>query len=97
MLGCRDGSFYTGVTTEMDRRLREHQEGTASPYTRTRHPGRTVLYRALSHQFDFRRRPDLSFPRRGEAKLVLEQAFSERSKKRNSNNKDIKKKGRKIE
>ncbi len=38
ILECRDGSFYTGVTTDIDRRLREHQDGTASRYTRTRRP-----------------------------------------------------------
>jgi len=38
ILGCCDGSFYTGVTTDIDRRLREHQEGKASRYTRTRRP-----------------------------------------------------------
>ena len=38
ILGCCDGSFYTGVTTDIDRRLREHQEGKASRYTRIRRP-----------------------------------------------------------
>jgi len=38
ILECRDGSFYTGVTTDIDRRLRKHQDGTASRYTRTRRP-----------------------------------------------------------
>ena len=38
ILECCDGSFYTGVTTDIDRRLRKHQEGTASRYTRTRRP-----------------------------------------------------------
>jgi len=38
ILGCSDGSFYTGVTTDIDRRLREHQEGKASRYTRIRRP-----------------------------------------------------------
>lgn len=38
ILGCSDGSFYTGVTTDIDNRLRKHQEGTASRYTRTRRP-----------------------------------------------------------
>jgi predicted GIY-YIG superfamily endonuclease len=38
ILQCCDGSFYTGVTTDIDRRIREHQEGTASRYTRTRRP-----------------------------------------------------------
>lgn len=38
ILECCDGSFYTGVTTDIDRRLRGHQEGKASRYTRTRRP-----------------------------------------------------------
>jgi putative endonuclease len=38
ILRCGDGSFYTGVTTDIDRRFREHQEGRASRFTRTRRP-----------------------------------------------------------
>jgi len=38
ILECRDGSLYTGVTTDIDRRLRAHQEGRGSRYTRTRRP-----------------------------------------------------------
>lgn len=38
ILECRDGSFYTGVTNDIDRRLKAHQKGTASRYTRTRRP-----------------------------------------------------------
>jgi putative endonuclease len=38
VLECCDGSFYTGVTTDIDRRLREHREGKASRYTRIRRP-----------------------------------------------------------
>jgi len=38
ILRCGDGSFYTGVTNDMDRRFRAHQEGKASRFTRTRRP-----------------------------------------------------------
>ena len=38
ILQCRDGSFYTGVTNDIDRRIKAHQEGTASRYTRIRRP-----------------------------------------------------------
>lgn len=38
ILRCGDGSFYTGVTTDIDRRIREHEEGRASRFTRTRRP-----------------------------------------------------------
>ena len=35
---CRDGSLYTGITNNLDRRLREHNDGDASRYTRSRRP-----------------------------------------------------------
>jgi predicted GIY-YIG superfamily endonuclease len=38
ILKCSDGSYYTGVTNDLERRLRAHQEGKASRYTRTRRP-----------------------------------------------------------
>jgi putative endonuclease len=38
ILRCSDNSFYTGITLDLDRRLRQHNEGTASRYTRTRRP-----------------------------------------------------------
>ena len=44
ILECRDGSFYTGVSTDIDRRFREHQKGTASRYTRTHLPV-AIVYR----------------------------------------------------
>lgn len=44
ILECRDGSLYTGVTTDLDRRLTQHQAGTAARYTRTRRPVRVVYH-----------------------------------------------------
>jgi predicted GIY-YIG superfamily endonuclease len=35
---CRDGSLYTGITNDLERRVQEHNEGTASRYTRSRRP-----------------------------------------------------------
>lgn len=35
---CRDGSLYTGITTDPDRRLAEHNAGSGSAYTRSRVP-----------------------------------------------------------
>jgi putative endonuclease len=34
ILECKDGSLYTGITTDVARRFSEHQAGTASHYTR---------------------------------------------------------------
>jgi putative endonuclease len=44
LLRCRDGSLYTGITTDAERRLAQHQDGTASRYTRSRRPV-TIVYR----------------------------------------------------
>jgi putative endonuclease len=38
LLRCRDGSLYTGWTTDVDRRFARHQAGTASRYTASRLP-----------------------------------------------------------
>ena len=36
MLECRDGSLYTGWTTDITRRLRVHNSGQGARYTRSR-------------------------------------------------------------
>jgi putative endonuclease len=38
LLRCRDGSLYTGWTTDLDRRIARHEAGTASRYTASRRP-----------------------------------------------------------
>lgn len=38
LLRCRDGSLYTGITTDLPRRLAAHAAGRASRYTRSRLP-----------------------------------------------------------
>jgi len=38
ILRCRDGSFYTGVTNDIERRFRMHEAGRASRFTRIRRP-----------------------------------------------------------
>lgn len=38
VLRCRDGSLYTGWTTDLERRLARHRAGAASRYTASRLP-----------------------------------------------------------
>lgn len=38
ILECADGAYYTGWTTDPLRRLKQHQRGLASRYTRARLP-----------------------------------------------------------
>jgi len=35
---CADGTLYTGITNDLQRRLDQHNSGTASRYTRSRLP-----------------------------------------------------------
>ena len=37
ILRCKDGSLYTGITTDLERRLEEHRTGVGAKYTRS-HP-----------------------------------------------------------
>jgi putative endonuclease len=36
LLQCSDESIYTGITTDLERRLEQHKSGSASNYTRSR-------------------------------------------------------------
>lgn len=38
MLRCGDGSLYTGIATDPNRRLQEHRSGKGAKYTRGRTP-----------------------------------------------------------
>lgn len=44
ILRCADGSFYTGITTDLERRCEQHNAGTASRYTRSRLPVSMVYH-----------------------------------------------------
>lgn len=45
---CADGTFYTGVTTDVPRRVAEHNASKAAKYTRARQPVTLVYYEASS-------------------------------------------------
>lgn len=48
MLRCGDGSLYTGWTNDLDRRVKAHQAGLGSKYTRSRLPVELVWYEECS-------------------------------------------------
>ncbi len=35
ILLCEDGSFYTGITNNLEKRFKDHKKGVASKYTRS--------------------------------------------------------------
>lgn len=38
ILECKDGSYYTGITTDVDKRFNAHSNGKGAKYTRGRGP-----------------------------------------------------------
>lgn len=44
ILRCRDGTLYTGITTDLSRRITAHNSGKGAKYTRGRGPV-TLVYR----------------------------------------------------
>ena len=39
---CADGSFYTGITNDLPKRIAQHNDGKGARYTRTRTPIKVV-------------------------------------------------------
>ena len=44
ILKCSDNSYYTGWTNDLDKRIKCHNSGRGSKYTRTRLPVELVYY-----------------------------------------------------
>lgn len=44
ILKCADGSFYTGWTNDLEKRLTAHNNGTGSKYTSSRRPVELVYF-----------------------------------------------------
>jgi putative endonuclease len=44
LIECRDGSLYTGIATDVDRRYAEHAAGKGARYTRSHPPARLLAW-----------------------------------------------------
>ena len=53
---CSDGSLYTGWTTDLDRRIRAHNDGAGAKYTKSRRPVRLVYYETYETKEEAMRR-----------------------------------------
>lgn len=56
ILRCVDGSFYTGITTDVHRRLQMHESGKGAKYTRGRAPLELVYSERCADHCDALRR-----------------------------------------
>lgn len=52
LLECRDGSLYTGIATDVQRRFAQHVAGTGAKYTRGRPPVRVLGALACADRSD---------------------------------------------
>jgi len=73
VLECHDGTFYTGYTTDVERRVSEHNDGSGAKYTR----GRTPVTLRHTEAFDtrsaaMRREAEIKRLRRAEKEALLE-------------------------
>ena len=47
ILECSDGTFYTGITKDIERRLKAHNEGKGATFTRIRRPVKMIYSEIL--------------------------------------------------
>ena len=69
---CCDGTFYTGWTNNLEKRIRDHNDGKGAKYTKSRRPVELVYYETFSQKEDAMRREYAikQLNRAGKRKLV---------------------------
>ncbi|MBN4911755.1 GIY-YIG nuclease family protein [Staphylococcus sp. EG-SA-13] len=50
ILECNDQTLYTGYTTDLDRRLKVHNEGKGAKYTKVRRPVKLVYHETFDNK-----------------------------------------------
>ena len=70
---CDDGSFYTGISTDVIRRFRQHRQGKGAKYFRSRQPNLIVFVesghcRSSAAQREF----EIKKMKRGEKVLLID-------------------------
>ena len=72
ILRCKDGSLYTGITTDVEKRLEAHRSGKGAKYTRGRTP-LELVYREQceSHSYALKRELEVkALTRQAKEKLI---------------------------
>ena len=76
ILRCGDGTLYTGITTDVPRRLRMHRSGRGAKYTRGRQPLELVYTEACGdHSQALKREWQIKqLPRAEKEKLIKKES-----------------------
>lgn len=56
ILECADGTYYTGWTTDPERRLKQHNKGIGAKYTSTRRPVKLAYLEPQANRTDAMKR-----------------------------------------
>ncbi len=56
ILRCSDGTLYTGITNDLDKRIETHSSGQGSKYTRSRLPVELVYHEQAENRSEATRR-----------------------------------------
>jgi len=84
ILECKDGTYYTGWTNNLDKRLKDHNEGKGAKYTKPRLPVSLIYYEKFQTKEEAMRREYAikRMSRSEKSKLVCE--YRERITENNS-------------
>jgi len=78
ILECSDGSYYTGSTNNMERRLAQHQSGEGAKYTRNRRPVKLVYCEYFERMDDaFYREKQVQGWSRAKKKALIDGRFDD--------------------
>jgi len=56
ILVCADGSFYTGISKDLEKRIKVHNSGKGAKYTRGRLPVKLLWSEQIDNEGDARRK-----------------------------------------
>ena len=56
VLLCKDGTFYTGITNNLEKRFSEHKSGKGGRYTRSHEPLKMIYSEQLANQSEVLKR-----------------------------------------
>ena len=78
ILECADKSLYTGWTKDIDSRVKAHNEGRGSKYTRARLPVKPVYFESFELENDARKRAAAIKKLSRKEKLELIKGFNQK-------------------
>ena len=78
LVECSDRTYYCGVTTDLKRRIAQHNAGTGAKYTKTRSPVKFITgIRCITHSAALKIETQVKGVRRSDKKDFLE-SFAKR-------------------